>query len=255
MKNKGLSWVVPFMMLILMITTQGSSSWQTGSIKIGDTVEVVTNGNNLNLRSAPGVNQAVVAKLPPGTRMKVIDGPQQADNYVWWKLNGSEGTGWAAGNFLRVVEQSMDQGASSSPDQGTSSLLECEEIDERFAGVRLCTRDQDKTHVVVIDLNDPHVRFETVMAGDATRTNTMSDSIKETIPQMAARISDEAAVINSDYSGSGHGPEGLTIKTESVSMGLRWMTTTIVQYGEAILLSASLHWMAVHRPSMLILFD
>jgi hypothetical protein len=37
----------------------------------------------------------------------VIDGPQQADGYTWWNLEGpfdETRHGWAVSNFLRVVQ-------------------------------------------------------------------------------------------------------------------------------------------------------
>jgi hypothetical protein len=37
----------------------------------------------------------------------VIDGPQQADNYIWWYLEGpfdDTRHGWAVSNFLRLVQ-------------------------------------------------------------------------------------------------------------------------------------------------------
>jgi hypothetical protein len=50
----------------------------------------------LKLRSDVGMNEPVVASVPAGTTLQVSEGPVQAGEYVWWKLTGQPGTGWAA---------------------------------------------------------------------------------------------------------------------------------------------------------------
>jgi hypothetical protein len=57
----------------------------------------------LRLRSGAGTSQAVLARLPVGTQMKLLEGPRAADGYTWWRvttLGGREG--WVAGEELRT---------------------------------------------------------------------------------------------------------------------------------------------------------
>jgi uncharacterized protein YraI len=71
---------------------------------LGGTVQVVNTGAlGLRLRAEPGTSAQIVATVPDGTRMTVTGGPVQKDGYTWWKVSGSGGTGWAAGNWLGPV--------------------------------------------------------------------------------------------------------------------------------------------------------
>ncbi len=74
-------------------------------IEPGATVEVQgTGGEKLRLRAAPGLSFDLVASLDDGTRLLVLEGPQMADGYTWWRLQTSAGTtGWAAVNWLTAV--------------------------------------------------------------------------------------------------------------------------------------------------------
>ena len=76
-------------------------------IAAGGTVVVQgTGGDKLRLRTAPGLSYDVAASLDDGARLKVLEGPQTADGYTWWKLQTSSGTaGWAAVNWLAPVAQ------------------------------------------------------------------------------------------------------------------------------------------------------
>jgi hypothetical protein len=92
-------------MILLMALVQTRSGYaQESQISIGQTVEVVTNDGRLNLRRKPGIRQEIVAKLENGTLMRVVGGPQTADNFTWWELEGELGSGWAAEPFLRLAE-------------------------------------------------------------------------------------------------------------------------------------------------------
>jgi WD40 repeat protein len=55
-----------------------------------------TKGDTLNVRSNPGRKASLVAKLPNGTQVMIIDGPQEADGFTWWEIRTSDGIeGWA----------------------------------------------------------------------------------------------------------------------------------------------------------------
>jgi surface antigen len=59
-------------------------------------VKPVTAAVVLKLHGDVGLNQPVVASVSEGTTLEVMDGPVQGGAYVWWKLTGTPGTGWAA---------------------------------------------------------------------------------------------------------------------------------------------------------------
>jgi uncharacterized protein YgiM (DUF1202 family) len=51
----------------------------------------------LRMRNAAGLEGRVISLLPNGTRVRVIDGPRQLDNFSWWQIRTPEGNvGWAA---------------------------------------------------------------------------------------------------------------------------------------------------------------
>ena len=53
-------------------------------------------GSANNLRAAPGLNGEVIGKVWPGAPFQVLDGPQCADNYVWWQIEIDGAQGWTA---------------------------------------------------------------------------------------------------------------------------------------------------------------
>ena len=75
-----------------------------GQIGVGASVVVqTTTGANLIARAAPGTDAPVRSQFPNGTVLQVIDGPVDADNYTWWRVQGSAGDGWSVGAFLRPL--------------------------------------------------------------------------------------------------------------------------------------------------------
>jgi len=62
-----------------------------------------TGGLVLRLRAGAGTSQSILARLPVGTQMKLLEGPQTAKGLTWWHvrtLGGREG--WVAGQELRA---------------------------------------------------------------------------------------------------------------------------------------------------------
>ena len=62
-----------------------------------------TGGLVLRLRSGAGTSQTILDKLPVGTQMTLLEGPQAANGLTWWRvrtLGGREG--WVAGEELRT---------------------------------------------------------------------------------------------------------------------------------------------------------
>jgi hypothetical protein len=54
------------------------------------------NGNPLRLRAGAGTTQRVVARLPEGSEVTLIEGPVEADGYTWWRVESERGSGWLA---------------------------------------------------------------------------------------------------------------------------------------------------------------
>jgi hypothetical protein len=84
------------------------ASGQTGGIAPGVYVQITgTEGEGLRIRTAPGTANDVKFLALDAEVFKVFEGPQDADGYLWWYLEApydQTRNGWAAANFLRVVE-------------------------------------------------------------------------------------------------------------------------------------------------------
>jgi hypothetical protein len=70
----------------------------------GATVVVLGTGNaGLNLRAQPTTQGKIVGSAKEGEDLTVIDGPETANQFEWWKVKTAGGTeGWAAGRFLAL---------------------------------------------------------------------------------------------------------------------------------------------------------
>jgi hypothetical protein len=61
-------------------------------------------GLSLRMRASAGTSAAIVERLPVGTQLTLLEGPQPAAGYSWWRartLGGAEG--WVAGEELRTA--------------------------------------------------------------------------------------------------------------------------------------------------------
>lgn len=60
-----------------------------------------TLGGGLNIREQPTTYSKQVASAKEGTTLVVLDGPKEADGYVWWQVRTPDGDeGWGAANWL-----------------------------------------------------------------------------------------------------------------------------------------------------------
>jgi hypothetical protein len=59
-------------------------------------------GSALRLRSDPGLQSTTLKTVADGTRLKILEGPREADGLRWWRLQDqSDGAeGWAAETYL-----------------------------------------------------------------------------------------------------------------------------------------------------------
>ena len=73
-----------------------------GALAVGDRASVID--GPVNLRSAAGTGNGVVAVLQTGDTLSVTGGPSSADGYSWYAVKtDSGGNGWVAGDFLQKI--------------------------------------------------------------------------------------------------------------------------------------------------------
>jgi hypothetical protein len=71
-------------------------------IAVGGYVKVVgAEADQLSYRSGPGLDYARLTIVKDGTILEVLEGPEEADGYTWWRLEDEDGfIGWAADDWL-----------------------------------------------------------------------------------------------------------------------------------------------------------
>ncbi|HWQ13956.1 MAG TPA: hypothetical protein VNL77_14245, partial [Roseiflexaceae bacterium] len=53
-------------------------------------------GRPLRGRAAAGLSAPVRVAFPEGERVRLLEGPVEADGYTWWRVEGPSGAGWSA---------------------------------------------------------------------------------------------------------------------------------------------------------------
>jgi|HigsolmetaAR206D_1030411.scaffolds.fasta_scaffold05967_3 Tfp pilus assembly protein FimV len=81
------------------------SSASAPSLQVGGQAWVTrAGGGSLRLRSGPGLSHDVLGNIAPGSQLTLLEGPQAADNYSWWKVRTTDNReGWVAGQDLRTA--------------------------------------------------------------------------------------------------------------------------------------------------------
>lgn len=67
--------------------------------RVGDRVVVtMPNRGQLSVRAVPGTGAALLTRVNTGDQLTVLDGPQQAGGFTWYRVRSDNGTveGWAA---------------------------------------------------------------------------------------------------------------------------------------------------------------
>ena len=79
-------------------------------------------------------------------------------------------------------------------------------------GVTYCVEDGGDTQLLIVDLSDPYLRVQTVMANDVLDVRPPEEE-REGVAAMARRYRSDGviAAINADYFGRERGPEGPTV--------------------------------------------
>ena len=78
-----------------------------GVLQIGGQARIfTTEGDRANMRSGPGTNFAVVEQLANDTIVAVLEGPQQAGDFTWWRVQSAGNTGWVveSADGIRVLQ-------------------------------------------------------------------------------------------------------------------------------------------------------
>ncbi|MDW8234724.1 MAG: hypothetical protein RMJ54_18285 [Roseiflexaceae bacterium] len=71
------------------------------TLRVGGVAQVSnTEGRALRGRAAPGLKAPVRVAFAEGERVRILEGPVVADQYVWWRVEGRNGAGWAAQQSL-----------------------------------------------------------------------------------------------------------------------------------------------------------
>jgi len=66
-------------------------------VRVGDRVWVCTKYDRLIVREQPRLSSREIARLEPGTYVKIINGPTCANSYSWWKIRTDSGpVGWVS---------------------------------------------------------------------------------------------------------------------------------------------------------------
>lgn len=63
-----------------------------------------TQGAALRARSGPGLKEATVTRYREGQTVHILEGPQVVDNLEWWRVEADGQGGWAAGTYLKPIE-------------------------------------------------------------------------------------------------------------------------------------------------------
>lgn len=76
-----------------------------GAFEVGDSFRVT---ERVNMRTAAGTSNSVIAILVAGSTGTITGGPGNANGFVWWNVQTSAGTGW-------VIEDALVEGTGTTP--------------------------------------------------------------------------------------------------------------------------------------------
>jgi hypothetical protein len=67
------------------------------TLQIGGNARIVnTVGAALRSRKQPTLSAPTTASFKEGEVVRILEGPVEADGFIWWKIEGKAGTGWSA---------------------------------------------------------------------------------------------------------------------------------------------------------------
>lgn len=66
-------------------------------LRVGGTAQVVNiAGATLRSRKQPMLRAATTATFKQGQKVTILEGPVEADGFIWWRIEGPGGGGWSA---------------------------------------------------------------------------------------------------------------------------------------------------------------
>jgi hypothetical protein len=65
-------------------------------LQIGASAQVVNTEGTLRGRKQPNLKAAAITAFKAGERVRILEGPIEADGFTWWKIEGERGAGWSA---------------------------------------------------------------------------------------------------------------------------------------------------------------
>ena len=71
-------------------------------LTVGAQVVVTGTGQCLNVRDGPGLGNNAIDCLQDGTTIKLGEGPEEVDDFEWWRIEGRDG--WVASDWLRYPD-------------------------------------------------------------------------------------------------------------------------------------------------------
>jgi hypothetical protein len=100
----------PFMLATFEPTPTGTSTINGGDfhgLQVGGYAQISgTSGDGLSIRNGPGTSFAINFVGLDSELFKIVDGPNEADGYVWWKVEApydSARNGWCVQDYLSVI--------------------------------------------------------------------------------------------------------------------------------------------------------
>jgi murein DD-endopeptidase MepM/ murein hydrolase activator NlpD len=93
----------------------------------------IVGNERVNARKTPGYKDKpegdIVAEVEPGTKLTILQGPQEADGLDWWQVGGAEGDGWVAeaapsGVRLLAPQSASDEIRVGTPYQGSARMTQ-----------------------------------------------------------------------------------------------------------------------------------
>jgi hypothetical protein len=66
-------------------------------LQVGADAQIVNiEGSVLRGREQPSLKASAIVAFKSGARVRILEGPVEADGFTWWKIEGESGTGWSA---------------------------------------------------------------------------------------------------------------------------------------------------------------
>lgn len=155
----------------------GDGTIAGGNGEAGAGTTVTTNSDNVNMRADASVNADVVDQIGLGVEMEVLDGPVEADDYVWYQVRvttegGSEG--WMVAEFIDGVGA-----AAETPETIGDGTSGDDAADEAVSGTPAAVGEFTVGSTVVT--NDENVRLRPATNTDEEALDALPSGTELTV--------------------------------------------------------------------------